>query len=273
MGKFTGCVRGAFQLVIAGENRVRVWVHCPRRLFCAQSLHTGRLPFRRSGGVGCTIKDVLHDEKQGHGASDRRAEEAPRAYRRHQPIEAATWVVGKNEKLSPGGAIHTTTELFAAAHTWAKDPKVNGYGTAFTCVARSAPLKYSPHLLRAELSCSACQDAPDCSWHGIIRFDPHASRLEVWYVGSHCASNRQRKRFGTLTPAQAQAWDASKAPTGIGKLGALASMEVSPCDARQSQGRLKRQRRTSRPEDPSNFDAEMWPVAAIDALLDHNEVH
>ena len=51
---------------------------------------------------------------------------------------------------------------------------------------------------------------------------------------------QQRKRYGTLTAAQAHAWDQNKARTGIGKLGALAYMEDPTMTAPKSQGRLKR---------------------------------
>ena len=98
-------------------------------------------------------------------------------------------------------------------------------------------------MLRVQLTLAACENAEACAWYGTATFDPQSSRFRVFYHGSHDPSNQQRKRYGTLTAAQAHAWDASKARTGIGKLGALAYMEESPLTAPQSHQRLKRQSR------------------------------
>ena len=78
---------------------------------------------------------------------------------------------------------------------------------------------------------------------------------------------QQRKRYGTLTAAQAHAWDQSKARTGIGELGALAYMEDSPMTAPQRQGRLKRAHKKGKRQHPLEHHNSDWTVAAIDAVV------
>ena len=112
--------------------------------------------------------------------------------------------------------------------------------------------------------CSSCLDPQKCTWRGQASYVAASRSLSIQFRGRHDA--KQRKVYGTFTPEELQKWSESKAPTGVGRLGAFKDLEGQVPDAPTSQGRLKRERKAAR-IDKAQPSMSEWPCAAIDQLI------